>query len=91
MTYLDISHRSNPDDSISIPKEINEHRPIDYLSNCVDIISCFFFSIMEFSKKDQERERTGFFLSLAYSANLGGTGTIVGSGTNLIVKGLVKQ
>jgi len=41
--------------------------------------------------KRQENLRTGFFLSLAYSANLGGTGTIVGSGTNLIVKGLVKQ
>lgn len=55
-----------------------------YLTYC---FVCFYFKF----SRNQDRERTGFFLSLAYSANLGGTGTIVGSGTNLIVKGLVKQ
>jgi len=42
-------------------------------------------------RKTLKKTSNALFLSLAYAANLGGTGTIVGSGTNLIVKGVLKE
>ncbi|KAI9557048.1 hypothetical protein GHT06_016845 [Daphnia sinensis] len=35
--------------------------------------------------------RKCFLLSVAYSANIGGTGTSIGSGTNLVLKGVFKE
>ncbi len=38
-----------------------------------------------------ENMRKCVFLSVAYSANLGGTGTVIGTGPNLILMGLLKE
>ena len=35
--------------------------------------------------------RDMFFLATAYGANLGGTGSITGTGTNLVLKGMLRR
>jgi Na+/H+ antiporter NhaD/arsenite permease-like protein len=34
---------------------------------------------------------TGFLLATAYSATIGGLGTLVGTGTNVFVKGYIEE
>jgi Na+/H+ antiporter NhaD/arsenite permease-like protein len=35
--------------------------------------------------------RTGFLLATAYSATIGGLSTVVGTGTNVFVKGFIEE
>ena len=35
--------------------------------------------------------RNCILLSIAYSSNIGGTGTIIGAGPNLVLKGILSQ
>ena len=43
------------------------------------------------SRLQWENMRKCVFLSVAYSANLGGTATVIGTGPNLILMGLLKE
>ncbi len=43
------------------------------------------------SSLEWEKMRKCVLLSVAYSANLGGTGTVIGTGPNLILMGLLKE
>jgi len=43
------------------------------------------------SRLQWENMRKCVLLSVAYSANLGGTGTMIGTGANLILMGLLKE
>jgi len=38
-----------------------------------------------------EKMRKCVFLSVAYSANMGGTGSMIGANANLILMGLIKE
>ena len=42
-----------------------------------------------FNRKNKRRVRIMIYLSVAYAANTGGTGTLTGTGPNLVLKGMI--
>ncbi|XP_046440691.1 solute carrier family 13 member 5-like isoform X4 [Daphnia pulex] len=53
--------------------------------------SCQQLAVSEIQRDNFSRMRNCCLLSVAYSANIGGTGTLIGSGTNLVLKGVYKE
>ncbi|XP_046644937.1 solute carrier family 13 member 5-like isoform X4 [Daphnia pulicaria] len=53
--------------------------------------SCQQLAVTEIQRDKFSRMRKCCLLSVAYSANIGGTGTLIGSGTNLVLKGVYKE
>ncbi len=79
----------NPREDISMAHLIGDNQPHQEEMNCNAIPA------QSKDTKDNrlqwENMRKCVFLSVAYSANLGGTATVIGTGPNLILMGLLKE
>jgi hypothetical protein len=55
------------------------------------LIDSSYYYCYQLKRNEYSEMRKCMLMSCAYSANLGGTGTIIGSGTNLVLKGVFKE